>query len=182
MTDTIVDDIFAIFNEFGDLHYGEAITQMEHIVQSAHLARLDNAPDTLVAAALLHDIGQFLNDAGNAAEQRGVDARHEVSGADYLSAWFPQSVTDPVRLHVEAKRYLCSATPGYRAALSPASELSLVLQGGPHTAEEMAEFLALPGAQDAIRLRHYDDQGKRRDSDVPPLETYRPLLESLRIA
>ncbi|CAN5239561.1 HD domain-containing protein [soil metagenome] len=179
MTTQFIDDIFAIFREFGNLSYGEDVSQMAHILQCGHLARIDGAPDALVAAALLHDVGQFLNDAGNAAEQRGIDARHEVTGAAYLAPFFPEAVTEPVRLHVEAKRYLCAVEPGYLEALSRASALSLTLQGGPHDAQGMVDFLALPAAQDAIRLRRYDDQGKRREWDVPDLDSYRPLLESL---
>jgi phosphonate degradation associated HDIG domain protein len=179
MTTQIIDDIFALFRGSGSLSYGEDVSQMAHILQCGHLARIDGAPDALVAAALLHDVGQFLNDAGHAAEQKGIDARHEVTGAAYLAPFFPEAVTEPVRLHVEAKRYLCAVEPGYVEALSRASALSLRLQGGPHDAQEMTDFLALPAAKDAIRLRRYDDQGKRRDWDVPNLESYRPLLESL---
>lgn len=179
MATRIIDEIFAICRQFGDLSYGEDISQMEHILQCGHLARTDGAPDTLIAAALLHDIGQFLDDAGNAAEQRGVDARHEVTGAAYLAPYFPQAVTEPVRLHVEAKRYLCAVEPGYLETLSRASALSLSLQGGPHDEQEKAAFLALPAAPDAIRLRRYDDTGKKPAWDVPSLESYRPLLESL---
>lgn len=179
MTAQIIDDIFAIFRGSGNLNYGEDVSQMEHILQCAHLARIDGATDALIAAALLHDIGQFLDDAGNAAELKGIDARHEVTGAAYLAPFFPDAVTEPVRLHVEAKRYLCATEPGYLEALSRASALSLRLQGGPHGDQEMRDFLALPAAADAIRLRRYDDQGKKRDWDVPDLETYRPLLELL---
>jgi len=179
MTAQIIDDIFAIFRKSGGLNYGEDVSQMEHILQCGHLVRIDGASNALIAAALLHDIGQFFNDAGNAAEQKGVDARHEVMGAAYLAPYFPDSVTEPVRLHVEAKRYLCTAEPGYLESLSRASALSLSLQGGPHDEQQMADFLALPAAQSAIRLRRYDDQGKKRDWDVPGLDSYRPLLESL---
>jgi len=179
MTSRVIDEIFAIFRQFGDLSYGEDVSQMEHILQCGHLARTDGASDALIAAALLHDIGQFLDDAGNAAETKGIDARHEVTGAAYLAPHFPETVTEPVRLHVEAKRYLCAAEPGYLQSLSRASALSLRLQGGPHDAQEMTNFLALPTAEDAIRLRRYDDQGKKHGWDVPELESYRPLLESL---
>lgn len=179
MTTKAIDEIFATLREFGSLNYGEEVSQMEHVLQCGHLARLDNASDALVAAALLHDIGQFIDDAGNAAEREGIDARHEITGAAYLAAYFPESVTEPVRLHVEAKRYLCAVEPDYLEGLSRASSLSLGLQGGPLNAQEMAGFLAHPAAPDAIRLRRYDDTGKKRDWDVPELESYRPLLESL---
>lgn len=182
MSTSIIDEIFGIFREFGSLSYGEDVSQMEHILQCGHLARKDGAPDALVAAALLHDIGQFLDDAGHAAEQRGVDARHEETGAAFLAPYFPSAVTEPVRLHVEAKRYLCAAEPGYAGRLSRASTISLSLQGGAHDASEMAAFLALPGAPDAIRLRGYDDAGKLHDQAVPDLDSYRPLLASLLLA
>ncbi|PKP92990.1 MAG: phosphohydrolase [Alphaproteobacteria bacterium HGW-Alphaproteobacteria-16] len=178
MTGTPIDEIFAIIRRFGDLSYGEEVSQMQHILQCGHLARSDGASDALVAAALLHDIGQFLDDAGNAAEKRGIDGRHEVTGATYLAAFFSPQVTEPVRLHVEAKRYLCAVEPGYLESLSGASSLSLSLQGGAHNEREIHEFLALPAAGDAIRLRRYDDQGKRRDWTVPDLESYRALLQS----
>ncbi len=179
MTARPIDDIFATFRAFGNLHYGEDISQMDHILQCGHLARTDGASDALIAAALMHDIGQFIDDAGNAAETKGIDARHEITGAAYLSAHFPEAVTEPVRLHVEAKRYLCSAEPGYLEALSRASTISLHLQGGPHNPQEMRDFLANPFAEDTLRLRRYDDMGKQHDWDVPELESYRPLLESL---
>ncbi|MGI9361743.1 MAG: phosphohydrolase [Parasphingorhabdus sp.] len=174
-----IDDIFAIIREYGDLSYGEDVTQMDHILQCGHLAKADGGSDALIAASLLHDIGQFMEDAGSAAEQRGIDARHEVKGAEYLAGYFPEAVTEPVRLHVEAKRYLCATEPGYLQSLSHASALSLELQGGPHHERQVKTFAALPFASDALRLRRYDDMGKKHDQDVPVLETYRPLLESL---
>lgn len=175
----MIDEILHIINKFGHITYGEDITQLEHALQCGQLAREDGASDALIAAALLHDIGQFLDDAGNAAEQRGVDARHEITGAAFLARAFPEAVTEPVRLHVDAKRYLCAVRPGYREGLSKASELSLRLQGGPMTPEEVAAFRNEPHFAAAVRLRHYDDMGKQRDWQVLALETYRPLLAGL---
>jgi len=177
--DQMIDKLFHIINKFGRLTYGEDITQIEHALQCAQLAREDRAADTLIAAALLHDIGQFIDDAGNAAEQRGIDARHEVIGAAFLATAFPDSVTEPVRMHVEAKRYLCASEPGYRSALSRASELSLQLQGGPMTTAEASAFAQARFFEEAIRLRRYDDTGKRKNWAVSELESYRPLLERL---
>jgi phosphonate degradation operons associated HDIG domain protein len=177
----MIDKIFSIIRGSGHLTYGEDVTQLEHVLQCGHLAREDGAPDTLVAASLLHDIGQFIDDAGNAAEQRGVDARHESVGAAFLAKAFPDAVTQPVRLHVDAKRYLCAVEPGYREALSRASELSLQLQGGPMDKHEVAAFEQTPFFAEAIRLRCYDDAGKRQNWAVPELETYRPLLEGLML-
>lgn len=181
MTADFIDRIFNIFNILGSLSYGEDVTQMEHILQCSRLAQIDGADDALVAAALLHDIGQFLDEAGNAAEKRGIDARHEVTGAAFLRGHFPPAVTEPVRLHVEAKRYLCATEPGYSESLSGASVLSLRLQGGPMNAQEMGDFEKNPYFHEAVRLRRYDDQGKQKEWDVPPLESYRTLLESLLI-
>jgi len=177
----VIDTIFNLINKFADERYGEDVTQLEHVLQCGELARQDGASDSLIAAALLHDIGQFLNGAGDAAETQGIDARHEIGGAAFLAPHFGPEVTEPVRLHVAAKRYLCAVEPGYAESLSGASILSLRLQGGPMDQQEVAEYEREPAFADAIRLRRYDDQGKRADWAVPGLESYRPLLESLRV-
>lgn len=175
----MIDRILRIITDHGHLTYGEDVTQLEHVLQCGQLAREDGAPDTLIAAALLHDIGQFIGEAGEAAQRHGVDARHEVIGADFLAQTFPEAVIAPIRMHVDAKRYLCAVEPGYREGLSGASELSLQLQGGPMGEAEAAAFRRRAGFEDAIRLRRYDDEGKRADWAVPALDTYRPLLEGL---
>ncbi|HUD28249.1 MAG TPA: HD domain-containing protein [Novosphingobium sp.] len=175
----MIDTIFNLINKFADERYGEDVTQLEHVVQCAELARRDGASPGLIAAALLHDIGQFIDGAGEAAETQGIDARHEIGGAAFLATHFPPEVTEPVRLHVAAKRYLCAVEPGYAEALSRASALSLRLQGGPMNPQEIEDFRKEPAYRDAVRLRRYDDQGKRPEWDVPGLESYRPLLESL---
>lgn len=175
----MIDLIFRTIADNGHLTYGEDVSQLDHVLQCGQLAREDGAPDTLVVAALLHDIGQFIGHAGDAAEKHGFDARHEIIGADFLARAFPETVTAPIRMHVDAKRYLCAVEPGYRQTLSGASELSLQLQGGPMSPDEAAAFEREPGFADAIRLRRYDDEGKRKDWRVPPLESYRPLLEAL---
>ncbi len=126
----IIDEIFRLFAQYGDRAYGEAVNQREHALQAAHFARAAGETDTLVAAALLHDIGQFLGEAGEVAEREGRDARHEIGGAALLERFFPASVVAPVRLHVAAKRYLCAIDPAYQTGLSHASLLSLSLQGG----------------------------------------------------
>ena len=175
----LIDEMFAMFGLYGDRHYGEDVTQREHMLQSAWFARQDDAPDTLIAAALLHDIGQFFDEAGAAAEARGEDARHEEAGFRFLCAHFPPRMVQPILLHVAAKRYLCAVEPDYRTSLSEASVLSLHLQGGPFTREEAADFARHPFAGEAVRLRRYDDLGKQRDLQVPSLDSYRPLLERL---
>ena len=182
MTTAIIDRIFGLFERFGPETYGENATQLQHALQAAELARRNGCTDALIAASLLHDIGQFLDDAGNAAEALGVDAHHEDSGASFLAPWFPPAVTEPVRLHVAAKRYLCAVQPTYLKGLSPASALSLKLQGGPMTEAEIRAFEAEPFHADAVSLRRFDDTGKQPDWRSPELASYRPLLESLLLS
>lgn len=182
MTSPFIDSIYALFDRFGAEHYGEDASQLQHALQCAQLARQHGCSDNLIAASLLHDIGQFLDDAGNAAVKLHADGRHETTGAAYLSAAFGPEVTEPVRLHVDAKRYLCTVQPEYHAGLSEASILSLELQGGTMSDGEVESFLATPHAQAALLLRRFDDAGKRRDWEVPGLDTYRNMLESLQRA
>lgn len=178
----MIDEIFSLFARFGDEHYGEDASQLQHALQCAELARRHGCNDDLIAAALLHDVGQFMDDAGNGAVKLNADGRHEVKGAAFLARRFAPEVTEPVRLHVDAKRYLCAVEPGYADGLSAASRLSLRLQGGAMTPEEARAFAASPHASQAITLRRFDDAGKRRDWQVPGLESYRDLLRSLLIA
>ena len=175
----IADRIFATFAARGGATYGERITQLEHALQCAALAEAEGASDTMVAAALLHDFGHFFEGRGDAAELEDRDAQHEAHGALMLKPWFGPEVAGPVALHVQAKRYLCAVEAGYEAALSPASALSLRLQGGRFTPEEAQRFAAGRYAQDAIRLRRWDDAGKVEDVELEPLQAYRPLLETL---
>ena len=178
-TSGMIDRIVGIFGRFGAETYGEHTTQLSHALQCASLARDDGCSGALIAAALLHDIGQFLDDAGNAAERLNVDAHHEIIGAKFLSTGFPAEVSEPVKLHVAAKRYLCAVELGYFEKLSDASRLSLQLQGGPMRKTAALSFIALPFSDDAIRLRRYDDAGKAPDASVPGLDTYLPLLKAL---
>jgi phosphonate degradation associated HDIG domain protein len=181
VTTAIVEQIFGLFARFGSENYGEHATQLQHALQVAELARVNGCTRALVAAALLHDIGQFIDDAGNAAETLGIDSRHEVSGAKYLEGYFPPEVSEPVRLHVAAKRYLCAVDSTYRDRLSDASQLSLKYQGGPMSAADVAAFEAEPFHADAVTLRRFDDTGKQPDWNPQGLSAYRALLESLLI-
>lgn len=160
-SDELLDKIFGMFDDRGDaLYVGEPITQSEHALQSACLAEKENAASALIVAALLHDVGHLLSRHPEDCAESGIDDRHEHLGAQWLVAHFGPEVVEPVRLHVPAKRYLCATNPDYLRGLSNASVLSLKLQGGPFTGEEVAAFDETPFAKDAVRLRVWDDTAK----------------------
>ena len=168
-----VEKIVRLFEVRGrDAYLGEPVSQAEHALQAAHLAEAAGAADSLVLAALLHDVGHLLHDLGDDAADRGIDDRHERSGGSWLARNFGPKVAEPARLHVEAKRYLCAVEASYFEALSPASKLSLSLQGGPMTPEEVAAFEANPHHLDAVVLRRWDDEAKVTGLDVPGLGHY----------
>ncbi len=174
---TIVDSIIELFARRGaSAYHGEAVSQAEHALQAADLAERDGAPDRLVVAALLHDVGHLLEGQDEELAHRGIDGRHEEAGCMWLGRHFEADVTEPIRLHVAAKRYLCAISPSYLDALSPASRFSLDLQGGPMNDEERAQFESNPAHADAVRLRHYDDTAKVPGRDVPGLEHYRDRI------
>jgi phosphonate degradation associated HDIG domain protein len=173
------DQIVELYLEHGHIAYeGEGVTQLEHALQCAQLALRAGVHDALIVASLLHDIGHLVNRLGASPSLRGLNDMHEQVAADTLSPHFIEAVVEPIRLHVEAKRYLCQVEPTYRAALSPDSTRSLELQGGPLDAASAAAFIARPWAADAVRLRRWDDGAKRRAAAVPPLSEFIPLLKS----
>lgn len=178
----IVERILALFREAGDgAYFGEAVTETEHALQCAHLAERAGSSPEVVAAALLHDVGHLLHNLGEDAADRGIDDRHEDGGAKWLAEYFSKAVTDPVRLHVAAKRYLCAIDPTYHDGLSRASQLSLQLQGGPMSPEEVAEFEREPYYLSAVAVRHWDDAAKVPGLAVPRLDHYRSLLASVAL-
>ncbi|GAA2771946.1 phosphonate degradation HD-domain oxygenase [Streptomyces lavendulae] len=161
-------------------YFGEEVTQAEHMLQAGALAEAAGAPAHLVAAALLHDIGHFHGTVtGRDLMEEGLDNRHSHTGADWLARWFGPEVTEPVRLHVAAKRYLCTAEPGYLGLLSEASVHTLRVQGGPMTPRQARAFEALPGAADAVAVRRWDDQAKDPQGVTPDFAHFRPLLAGL---
>jgi gamma-butyrobetaine dioxygenase len=151
------------------------VTQLEHALQTAALAEQAFALDSLVVAALLHDLGHLLNPPENTSRS-SMDARHEDTAARWLSEYFSRAVTQPIRLHVAAKRYLCACEPAYAEALSPASRRSLVLQGGPMSDGERQTFEQDPWAREATMLRRWDDAAKVPGLRVPGLAHYRERL------
>lgn len=169
-----------LFRERGDSAYlGERVSQLEHALQAAHAAEQGGAAPPLIAAALLHDVGHLLHALGEHAADRGIDDRHEELGHRWLARHFPTEVSEPVRLHVAAKRYLCAAEPDYCDRLSPASQQSLRMQGGPFSPDEAEAFCASPHAEAAVALRRWDDEAKVPGLLTPPLEHYLPILQRI---
>jgi phosphonate degradation associated HDIG domain protein len=175
----LVDTILELFAVAGaGAYYGEAVSQTEHALQTAHQAVAAGAGAELVVAALLHDVGHLLRGLPENIAEQGVDDTHEDAGADWLERHFGPGITRPVRLHVSAKRYLCAVDPAYRAALSPASALSLQLQGGPFDAAGVRRFEADGFFAAAVALRRWDDAAKVPGLVVPGLGHYRPVLQT----
>jgi len=166
-------DIDRLFREHGHLAYsGEPVTQLEHALQSAALAEAASAPPQLVTAALLHDLGHLLNRQGDTPSARGIDDQHQYFALPFLRPLFGAAVVEAIRLHVDAKRALCSLEPEYYDALSEDSKRSLTLQGGIFSRAETESFLAKPFAEDALRLRRWDDSAKVPGAATPPLAHY----------
>jgi len=169
--------IAALLEHKAEGRYGlEEISQKQHALQAALLAEQEGADAALIAAALLHDIGHLVHHLGENPAAEGVDDRHEELGNAYLSRLFGPAVTEPIRLHVAAKRFLVATQPDYAALLAADSVLSLKLQGGPMSAEEVAAFRALPHAEATVRLRRYDDQAKIKDLPTPPVSHFMQYL------
>ena len=143
--DNIVAFIGDIFERRGaDSYLGEQVTMSEHMLQGARLAEQAGADETLVAAALLHDIGHYTNEFPEDALEQGIDNLHDEAGAAVLAPFFPTVVTDCVRYHVAAKRYLCATDDAYFGRLSAASVHTLGLQGGPMNAQEVEPLQPIP--------------------------------------
>lgn len=175
---TAWEEIQAAFARRGDETYGEGVSQTEHALQCAAFAQRDGASAALITATLLHDIGHLLHDLPSDVADSGIDTQHEATGSAWLSRHFGLAVTEPVRMHVAAKRYLATMEPGYFEQLSDASKLSLRLQGGPMSAAQAAAFAAEPFFADAIRLRRWDEEGKIVGYQGPELAHFEPLVRA----
>jgi phosphonate degradation associated HDIG domain protein len=178
----VVQEIVSLYANKGDRAYeGEGVTQLEHALQSAHLAEQAGAPRELVCAALLHDIGHLLNDRGETPTLRGVDDLHQYAALPFLRHLFPESVHGPIRLHVDAKRYLCATRPGYHARLSEDSKRSLELQGGVFSRAEAERFIGQRHAAEAVSVRLWDDAAKIAGAATPDLAHFEPMLHACRL-
>jgi len=168
-----LDDIRGLFEAHGQTSYsGEPVTQLEHALQSGALAEAEGASDELVTAAFLHDIGHLLNRQGETPTARGIDDLHQYFALPFLRAVLPESVLEPIRLHVDAKRCLCAIDQTYFGRLSIDSVRSLELQGGIFSDDEAQTFLQKPFAEDALRLRRWDDLAKEANRATPDIDHY----------
>lgn len=178
---TLGEELWGIYSGRGaEAYFGEPLSTLEHSLQAAHFAHASKASDALVVAALLHDIGHLIDPAPLHFADWNTDARHEVSGSTWLALRFGREVSEPVRLHVAAKRYLCATDPGFSAQLSPASVRTLMLQGGPMSGMEIAAFCLEPFHRDAIELRRFDDRGKVAGLRTADFAYYQGLIEKLQ--
>lgn len=171
-----IDDIVSLYRTAGAARYGmEAINQEQHALQCAQLAEQAGSTPELVAAALLHDLGHLV-----AVDQQAGDAQkndlHEFMALPFLHGVFGQAVLEPIRMHVDAKRYLCATVTGYWEALSPASKRSLELQGGAFEPAQAQSFIERPFAVDAVALRRWDDCAKSPTATTPGWGHYSLVL------
>src|SRR5258708_12043062 len=151
MSDPLRQELLDIFVGRATRRYGlSAINQLQHALQAATLAEADDAPPATVLASLLHDVGHMIHQLGEDPAGRGVDDVHEELGARWLAERFGPEVSEPVRLHVAAKRYLCAVESDYFGKLSPDSVRSLGLQGGPMSASEIEGFRRHPQHEEAV--------------------------------
>ena len=177
MPQEIMSEIQTLLEGKAEGRYGLTfINQQQHALQAAWCAEQEARGDALVTAALLHDIGHLVHNLGDNPADAGIDDRHEELGHAWLVNHFGPEVTEPVRLHVAAKRYLCAVEPDYFAKLSPDSVKSLALQGGPMSAAEVRSFEALRHSAEAVQLRRYDEQAKVKGLETPGVVHFMPAV------
>jgi len=178
--DTIIPFLAGIFERRGsDAYLGEKVTMAEHMLQGAALAVKARASDAAIAAILLHDIGHYTSEFPADAVTAGMDNFHDEAGAAVLAPFFPAAVTDCIRHHVAAKRYLCAVNADYFECLSQASIDTLALQGGPMSEGEVAEFAKNPNLDEILQIRYWDDAGKIAGRKIPDFDHYIPMLQRL---
>lgn len=176
---SVSGEVLALYGARGaGAYFGERVSMTEHALQAAWFARNESAPEPLVIAALLHDVGHLLEAVPDDIADWTADARHEELGARWLAQRFGPQISEPVRLHVPAKRYLCATDDRYIGQLSSASVHTLSLQGGPMSAQEVQRFEGERYFREAVRVRLWDDQGKVAGLRTPPLASYVAMIDA----
>jgi [1-hydroxy-2-(trimethylamino)ethyl]phosphonate dioxygenase len=177
---SIRDEIFDIYTHRATKRYGlSAVNQQQHALQSAAIAEANGEPPSMIVAALLHDVGHMIHSLGEDPAKDAIDDRHEEIGALWLAHRFGPDVTEPVRLHVPAKRYLCAVDTSYFGRLSADSVRSLELQGGPMTRSEVQAFDRLLYAEPAIRLRRIDEAAKVPTAQTPDVGHFMMFVDTV---
>jgi predicted HD phosphohydrolase len=147
----------------------EALDVLDHSLQCAALLAERHPDDReLQLAGLVHDVGTIL--------RPDEPARHASTGAAAVAPLLGHRVAWLVSWHADAKRYLVTTDPEYRARLSARSIVTLEAQGGLMDDSEVAALAAAPDLEDLLELRRADDDAKVVGRTVPPLDTWRPLL------
>ena len=178
--DNIVAFLGDIFERCGDEEYlGEPVTMAQHMLQGATIAEQTGLDEEIIVGALLHDIGHFTSEFGTFSMDDTEDRFHEEAGAEVLAAFFPSVITDCVRYHVAAKRYLCATKPDYFGRLSEASLHSLNLQGGPMSPDEVEDFEKNPNLKKIVQVRYLDEAGKRPDMETPDFWHFAPMVQRI---
>ena len=175
MSREIIDKIIKKYQTNKNFYLGEKVTIAEHMIQTAMLAEKNNSPQSLICACLLHDIGHFIIKDPDQLVSKSVDGKHEDIAFNFLKNYFKPEVTEPIKLHVNAKRYLCREKSYYNL-LSKASKISLELQGGKMNNDEAQKFVLLKHHKDAITLRKYDDEGKIPNMKIKNINDYKELI------
>lgn len=177
-SEIVVTEVMGLLEDTGsEAYFGEAVTKLQHAVQCAWHAGQAGADEELILASLLHDIGHLFDAEGTIRDQRVGVVNHDAMGAQWLLArGFSERLARLVGGHVDAKRYLTAANPGYLERLSPASMETLRLQGGPMSPADQEAFAAEPALRDILRLRTWDELAKDPNWEGPGLETYRDMM------
>ena len=172
-----VDDIFSLYEKHGaEEYYGEEVSQLEHMCQSAELARTGGYDDEVVLAAFFHDIGYLIHSEHKDTMGSFGRKNHEKEAGAFLRRMgFSEKVASLAEQHVNAKRYLTYADPEYYNRLSEASKKTLEFQGGPMGAEEAAKFKADPLFELNITMRRWDEEAKLTDQPLPDLHIYKQM-------
>jgi len=173
----IVDKIINKYQNNNSLYIGEKVTMTEHMIQTAMLAEENQSSASLICACLLHDYGHFIIEDPDQLVSKSLDGKHEDIGFNFLKNYFKPEVVEPIKLHVQAKRYLCREK-SYWNTLSEASKVSLKLQGGIMNDSEARKFISFKFHDESILLRKYDDEGKLPNAKMKKIDEYRDLINS----
>jgi predicted HD phosphohydrolase len=172
--------LFNWMEDEGQTKYDENVTQLEHSIQTAMLAKKFNSKSSIVVASLLHDIGHLiLNENESKIDFLSYDLNHEIVGAKWLEKIFPKSVTEPIKLHVSAKRYLCTIEKNYYEELSFSSKKSFNLQGGVMNTQEKNIFIRNKYYMDALKLRRWDEKAKIKNMTLLPINSFKKDILSV---